>query len=805
MANTVKQGASGQTIENLGSLNVREDLSVWNGSEFVPVTNADNSYTISDIRSEGIDLPKSLVTSGLGGGTWVLDETDTTSADNTGTILVTDSGKRYKREYDGHINVLWFGAKGDSITDDTEAFQNCIDFCITNPARPKTMWIPIAQGGRYILTSDLVINVRDSSVSYNPARFSIIGEQGKGGRQGHDVGCTLYRTGAPGSIIRICEETDGTFPGGGKETVVNPLNFMRSVNISGLNFVGYGATTPNTITGVSGRSIDNSIIESCGFAGLNFGIRFGTGLENVANEVTTIGNVTLDYCERNLITRCSFGYVRKHIYITAPDISTITQCFFSGLINTDGSDYVLYWAAGNDYLTFSKNIVHPRTSAFPTSPVGSVIRCYSTRGVLFEENHFEGLSKKLFDLAIVEDVEVRSNLIQGVTIAGYDVDNVFNISGKEYARINIHDNNVALPLITDSFIKVAAISDTGNTKLKTINLNYYPNRATTVLGGTTPLVLTSNLDSLYIENGQAFNPGRIGRSYLFSDDTEHLRTKLISDGKPSANTDGAIMWSEKYTMFNDGGTAGNDNQRHILHPIGAHYDTASPDITGCIVLKHNYVESSLLNADLRIQMYNSSTSQRNIKGNVSLNLTAWLTSGSFATVGCTLKGNGAFFTNKVRIAKDATGAFCIIIGDITTLWSTSYVRAWIEKLSVGRSGSSDAWASGWSSSLETDLSTYADLTDTQPILQMSGYYSNPTVMDFASIPANSQVAAPFTLTVMGAEVGDMAHVIAPNTTGIIYKAVVTSTNLVTVYGCNFTTSAVDPASGSFRAFVTKVN
>lgn len=701
------------------------------------------------------------------------------------------------------VTPQMFGAKGDGITDDAPAFQRAINFCLINPARPKTLYIPIAKGGQYILNSALVINVRDTTVSYNPARFSIIGEQGKGGRQGHTVGVTLYRTGARGSIIRICEESDGAFPGGGKDSVVNPLNFMRSVNISGLNFVGYGADSANIITGISGRSVDNSVIENCGFAGLNFGIRLGTGLENVANEVTTIGNVTLDYCERNLIQRCSFGYVRKHIYITAPDISTITQCFFSGLINTDGSDYVLYWAAGNDYLTFSKNIVHPRTSAFPTSPVDRVIRCYSTRGALFEENHFEGLSKKLFDLAITEDIEVRNNLIQGTTISGYEVDNVFNISSKEYGRINIHDNNIALPTITDVFVKVAAINDDGsNTKLKTINLNFRPNKAVTALGGSTPLALTSNLDALYIENGQAFNPQRIGRNYIFSDDTGHILTKVIASGKPTSNTDGNIIWNEGYTTFNDGGTSGNDNQRHILHPLGAHYASLLPDQTGCIVLKHAYIESALLNADLRVQMYNSSTSQRNIKGNVNINLTAWLTSGAFATVGATIKGNGAFFLNKVRIAKDASGNFCIIIGDTTTLWSTSYVRAWIENLSVGRAGANNSWDSGWTTSIETSLSTYTEITDPQPIIETQSY-STTSIIDISSVPANSQLAAPFTLTVMGASVGDCVVVAAPNTTGIIYKGIVTSTNLVTVYACNFTTSAVDPASVTFKVTVFK--
>ncbi|MBP1991032.1 tail fiber domain-containing protein [Paenibacillus eucommiae] len=54
-------------------------------------------------------------------GMFHYDATDTTAADNTGTILVSVSGARFKRIYDGIIQINWFGAKGDGTTDDTQA------------------------------------------------------------------------------------------------------------------------------------------------------------------------------------------------------------------------------------------------------------------------------------------------------------------------------------------------------------------------------------------------------------------------------------------------------------------------------------------------------------------------------------------------------------------------------------------------------------------------------------------------------------------------------------------------------------
>lgn len=52
---------------------------------------------------------------------------DTSSPDNTGTILVSTSGARFKRIIDqSFVNVRWFGAVGDGATDDTAAINAAI-------------------------------------------------------------------------------------------------------------------------------------------------------------------------------------------------------------------------------------------------------------------------------------------------------------------------------------------------------------------------------------------------------------------------------------------------------------------------------------------------------------------------------------------------------------------------------------------------------------------------------------------------------------------------------------------------------
>src|SRR3569832_38996 len=76
---------------------------------------------------------RSSATDGAGGA-FFWDSTDTTSSDNDGTVLISTytpppSG-RWKRIYDGSLNVRWFGAlprPDGSISDDRSAIQQALN------------------------------------------------------------------------------------------------------------------------------------------------------------------------------------------------------------------------------------------------------------------------------------------------------------------------------------------------------------------------------------------------------------------------------------------------------------------------------------------------------------------------------------------------------------------------------------------------------------------------------------------------------------------------------------------------------
>lgn len=112
----------------------------------------DTSYkTIAEIRAftaQDLRVNKRVfVTDADKEGEWRYDSTDTTSADNLGTILVTASGARYKRIYNEELNVRWFNAVGDGTTNDTTALQNAF-------ASQKDIYIP---KGTYLVNGEIEI------------------------------------------------------------------------------------------------------------------------------------------------------------------------------------------------------------------------------------------------------------------------------------------------------------------------------------------------------------------------------------------------------------------------------------------------------------------------------------------------------------------------------------------------------------------------------------------------------------------------------------------------------------------------
>lgn len=83
---------------------------------------------IGDVKS--VYVTGYIVTSAPSGiaGLFTRDDSDTTSADNGGTVIVAANGKRWKRVFQGDVQLEWFGPIGNSSTGDDAVLQAALDY-----------------------------------------------------------------------------------------------------------------------------------------------------------------------------------------------------------------------------------------------------------------------------------------------------------------------------------------------------------------------------------------------------------------------------------------------------------------------------------------------------------------------------------------------------------------------------------------------------------------------------------------------------------------------------------------------------
>ncbi|MEX0779965.1 MAG: glycosyl hydrolase family 28-related protein [Balneolales bacterium] len=123
---------------------------------------------VSDLRTKKGKPGESAILSGYykandGGGTEVYWDNESTEDDDNGMIFKVDgiTSGRWKRSDDGHINVKWFGARGDGVlrTETVDQINDCINWVSNNiyygtlGTTPRKVYIP---EGTYILEKALL-------------------------------------------------------------------------------------------------------------------------------------------------------------------------------------------------------------------------------------------------------------------------------------------------------------------------------------------------------------------------------------------------------------------------------------------------------------------------------------------------------------------------------------------------------------------------------------------------------------------------------------------------------------------------
>ena len=162
-----------------------------------------------------------------GGGVYVLDPADTTSADNGGTTIVAADGGRWKLADTTVIRAAQFGVVFDGFTDNTVTFQRLLNYLSTNSAR--------------VIFSPGIVVI--SGVVTKDALKNCVFEGAGGGFLGGNLGTILNFTGS-GS---------------------NPLVLTNSVGLTFRNIsFAYGSTT------FSGSLCDFSCTTPASLTNLNF-------------------------------------------------------------------------------------------------------------------------------------------------------------------------------------------------------------------------------------------------------------------------------------------------------------------------------------------------------------------------------------------------------------------------------------------------------------------------------------------------------------------------------------------------------
>lgn len=133
-------------------------------------TAAPNVATIADLKaltppSSGSPLVyvRSYSTDGDGGDGHFRWDATSTATDNGGTIIAPNAGGtgRWKRQFSGVVNVRWFGAVGDGVTDDTAAIQAAI-----NLGAGQVFIPPSSNSTNYIITQlELPLGVKLFGIS----------------------------------------------------------------------------------------------------------------------------------------------------------------------------------------------------------------------------------------------------------------------------------------------------------------------------------------------------------------------------------------------------------------------------------------------------------------------------------------------------------------------------------------------------------------------------------------------------------------------------------------------------------------
>ncbi|WP_459678482.1 hypothetical protein [Acidisoma sp. 7E03] len=380
-----------------------------------------------------------------GEGMFTFVASDTTSGDNTGTIILDAAGNRYYREqHRGPYNILWFGGSPNGVSDNLPALYNAI---YSLPQGGGEVFFP---PGTFLFSGAMTYDFpagncsvsltgagADASILYWPSTAGMVLNASSPQHSVHlrDISITTGTTNVQGvaltnsSLLGQFAQSDVTrvtFRGGSW----NPCLLVRglsNVAYDTVLFYGNSASTGLTIEGNSGTAPYYTIVHNiskCGFFGLGTGFQYGTYLQGV----------TIDQCN---FTNGVTGVLLPYGAVGATQLAISNSQF-----NTTGNQVLLDAPIGSVFM--SGNLIYiPANNTGVLISTSSAVDQSTFIGNSFSSPVTSGNNTGLFNLGASVGTTVVGNtfvnLTVGVNLSGASN---WNVQANSYSNVQNHVLNV---------------------------------------------------------------------------------------------------------------------------------------------------------------------------------------------------------------------------------------------------------------------------------------------------------------------------------------------------------------------------
>lgn len=312
-------GGSGSLIQDSG-ISVAQVTDLYTNSVLVVPSIAVLRAATSSTFFQGQCYVEGWSSKADGGeGTFIYVPSDTTSADNGGTIIVDSSGRRWHRQFaaDGPVSLLWFG--GDTVSDYSPLLTAAL-------AASPNIFLPAG------------VLPFASSVAYtfpnNTASLRMIGSGTTLNWATAENGLTINFLGPLNSIqIRDMTLTTGLAPATGAAITLNQAAALGSRNAA--NQSDFTNVNVRGSDGPNGANYWQVGIQNNGVSCINFtnfrldGIS-GSAFQTVGSGVVLVGTASIIPVIFNFVG-CQFNYIGTGIvYGAYVQGVTVSQCNFVG-------------------------------------------------------------------------------------------------------------------------------------------------------------------------------------------------------------------------------------------------------------------------------------------------------------------------------------------------------------------------------------------------------------------------------------------------------------------------------------------